>query len=107
VGSAVILVDVRGDLGSRLVEGFPFGTPGAALLELAEPGLDERLGLGIAVAAAPVRNATRGHVLAEVLRGELGAVVAAEGELAGTDPARDDRVLDDVNGFVVMAAQLE
>jgi hypothetical protein len=43
VGSVVLGVDVCGDLSPWLVEGFPFSAPGAALLELAEPGLDERL----------------------------------------------------------------
>ncbi len=43
----VVGVDVVGDLFPCLVEGFPLGAPGAALLELAEPGLDERLALRI------------------------------------------------------------
>ncbi len=64
-------VDVVGDFLSGLVEGFPFGAPGAALFELAEPGLDERLGLGVAVAAAAVGDATGRQVLAEVAGGEL------------------------------------
>jgi hypothetical protein len=41
-----------------LFDGLPLGAPGAALLELAEPGLDERLGLGVAVAAASVGDAS-------------------------------------------------
>ena len=38
----VVAGDVGADLGSGLVDGFPLGAPGAAFLELAEPGLDER-----------------------------------------------------------------
>jgi hypothetical protein len=47
-----------------LVEGLELFAPDAALLELGEPGLDERLALGVAVAAAAVRDA----LLAEAAR---------------------------------------
>ena len=62
----VVVLDVVGDLLPCVVDGFPFGAPGAAFLELAEPGLDERLGLGVAVAAAAVGDAAGGEVSAEV-----------------------------------------
>jgi hypothetical protein len=47
----VVVGDVGGDVLSGLVDGFPFGSPGDPFLELAEPGLDERLGFEVAVAA--------------------------------------------------------
>jgi hypothetical protein len=62
----VVGVDVVGDLRAGLFDGFPFGTPGAAFLELPEPRLDERLRFRIAVAAAPVADPTRRKVLAEI-----------------------------------------
>jgi hypothetical protein len=51
VGSMVVAVDVDGDVLSGVLDGLPFAAPGAAFLELAEPRLDERLRLGVAVAA--------------------------------------------------------
>jgi hypothetical protein len=60
VGPLVIGRDVVGDLLPRLFDGLPFGAPGAALLELAEPGLNERLGLRVAVAAAAVGDPAGG-----------------------------------------------
>jgi hypothetical protein len=56
VGSVVIAVDVGADRGSGVVEGLELLAPDAALLELGEPGLDEGLALGVAVAAAAVRD---------------------------------------------------
>ena len=38
----VVAVDVAADGGAGLVEGFELFAPDAALLELGEPGLDER-----------------------------------------------------------------
>ncbi len=52
VGTAVILVDVGGDVLAGVLDGSAFRAPGAALLELPEPGLDERLALGIAAATS-------------------------------------------------------
>ena len=74
MGAVVIAVDVGGDLGSGLFDGLPLGPPGAALLELPEPGLDECLGFGVAVAATPMGHTTGREVPAEVPRGELAAV---------------------------------
>ncbi len=45
------LVDVLPDFLAGLLDGLLLRPPGAALLELAEPGLDERLGLGVAPGA--------------------------------------------------------
>lgn len=80
---------------------------GAAFLELPEPALDERLAFGIAVAAAPLRDASGGEVAAEVPRRELRSVVRAERECPWAHGAGEGRVLDDVDGFVVAAAQLD
>jgi hypothetical protein len=43
VWPVVVGVDVVGDVVSGVVDGFPFGSPGATLLELSEPGFDEGL----------------------------------------------------------------
>lgn len=54
VGTVVVAVDVGADRSSGLVDGLELLARDAALLELAEPGLDEALAPGIAVAAATV-----------------------------------------------------
>ena len=74
MGPVVVGLDVSVDLLSGLVDGLPLGSPRASFLELTEPGLDERLGLGVAVAATPMGDPTSRQVLAEVPRGELTAV---------------------------------
>jgi hypothetical protein len=56
VRPVVVVLDVAADHLPGLVEGFELFAPDAALLELAEPGLDEGLALGVAVAAAAVRD---------------------------------------------------
>lgn len=66
VGPVAVAVDVGADLAAGLVDGLPCGAPGAAALELAEPGLDERLGLRIPVAATAVSDPPGGQVPAEV-----------------------------------------
>ena len=48
----MVAVDVGADDGAGLLERLELFAPDAALLELCEPRLDERLGLGVAVAAA-------------------------------------------------------
>jgi hypothetical protein len=75
VGPVVVAVDVGADDGAGFVEGLELLVPDAALLELAEPGLDECLALGIAVAAAPVDDPVLGQPGAERAAGERGAVV--------------------------------
>jgi hypothetical protein len=52
----VVTVDVGADRGAGLLEGLELFAPDAAQLELGEPGLDERLALGVAVAAAAMRD---------------------------------------------------
>jgi hypothetical protein len=58
---AVVAVKVDG-LGSGLVDGFPSDTPGTLLLELPEPGLDERLGLEGSEDTTAVRNSMSGRI---------------------------------------------
>ena len=57
MGPVVVAVDVGADDGAGLVDRFELFAPDAALFELAEPRVDERLGLGVAVAAAAVCHA--------------------------------------------------
>jgi len=61
VGPVVGVPDVGADLGAGVFDGLPFRAPGAAHLELAEPGLDERLGFGIARATTSVGDAAVGR----------------------------------------------
>lgn len=48
VGSVVVGVDVVADVVAGVVDCFALAAAGAASLELSEPGLDERLCLGMA-----------------------------------------------------------
>ena len=66
----MVVVDVGADRGSGLVEGLEFLAPDAALLELGEPGLDEGLALGVAVAAAAVDDPELAEAAAERAAGE-------------------------------------
>jgi hypothetical protein len=106
VGSVVVAVDVGGDLGAGLVDGLELVQPDAALLQFLEPGLDERLRLGIAVAASAMSDpATREGEL-EVAGGEGGAVVGAERERAGPDRPRRGGVVDERDRLGRSAAEL-
>ena len=78
MGPVVVGLDVGGDLLASLVEGFELLAPDAALLELAEPGLDEGLALGVAVAAAAMDDSELCEAGAERARREGGAVVGAQ-----------------------------
>ena len=59
--SVVVALDVGTDAGAGVVEGLVFVAPHLAAFEPAEPALDERLGLGVAVAAAAVRDLQLGQ----------------------------------------------
>ena len=83
----MVVVDVGGDRLSCLVEGLELVQPDAAFLQLREPGFDERLALGVAVAAAAMGDPAPGERELEVAGGEGGAVVGAEGERVGPDRA--------------------
>ena len=56
MGPVVVVDHVGVDHLPGVVEGFELVAPDAALFELAELGLDERLAFGIAVAAAAMRD---------------------------------------------------
>ena len=51
MGPVVVALDVASDARSRLFDRLVLRSPDLALLQLAEPRLDERLRLGVAVAA--------------------------------------------------------
>src|SRR5436190_15219320 len=87
-------VDVGGDHLPGLVEGLELVAPDAAFLELAEPGLDERLALGVAVAAAAVRDPQAGEHGLEGAGGERRAVVCPERQRARRDAALDRGAFD-------------
>ena len=69
---------VGGDHLPRLVERLELVAPDAALLQVAKPALDERLRLGVAVAAAAVRDAERADREPGRAGGESGAIVGAK-----------------------------
>ena len=71
----VVAVDVGADHLAGLLEGLELLAPDAALLELGEPGLDEGLALGVAVAAATMDDAVLSEPGAERAGGQRGAVV--------------------------------
>ena len=68
---------------------------------------DERLRLGVAVAAAAMPDPELGELLPEATGGERGAVVGAEGELARLDRVRGRGSFDEGDRFVGAAAQLQ
>ena len=99
MGAVVVAVDVGADRGAGLVEGLELFAPDAAQLELGEPGLDEGLALGVAVAAAAVRDPVLGQAGAERAGGVGAAVVGAERQLPGLDAALGDGAVDDRDRF--------
>ena len=107
MGSVVVGVDVSGDHVARLLERLELLAPDAAFLELAEPGLDEGLALGVAVAAAAMRDAVLGQAGAERPRGQGGAVVGPERQLAGPDLVGRDRSVDDSGGLLRATADVQ
>ena len=77
----MVAVDVACDPSAGVVEGFVFVEPYLPFLEFPEPALDERLRLGVAVAAAAVADSLLGELGAEAAGGEGRAVVRAERQL--------------------------
>ena len=65
------------------------------------------LRLGVAVAAAPMRDAVLGEPGAEAAAGEGRAVVGSERQVAGSDAAAGDGVVDERGRLLAAAAQLE
>ncbi len=104
MGPVVVALDVAADSSAGLVEGFVFVEPYLSFFELAEPGFDEGLGFGVAVAAAAVFDLALGEVLTEAPGGELRAVVGAERELVRPDPMRDGGPLEERYRFLGAAA---
>src|SRR3954451_8826296 len=107
VGPVVVAVDVSADHLPGLVEGLELVQPDAALLELSEPALDERWPLGVAVAAAAVRDPEPGEEELELPGGERGAVVGAERQRLRPDAARGGRLLDERDRFLRAASELQ
>src|SRR5215218_6777671 len=107
VGPVVVAVDVGADHLPGLVEGLELVQPDAALLELSEPALDERLALGVAVAAAAVRDPEPGEDELERPGGERRAVVGAQRQRPRPDAAGSDRAVDESDALLGAAAQLE
>src|SRR5829696_9417290 len=107
VRPVVVVLDVAADHLPSLVEGLELFAPDAALLELAEPGLDEGLALGVSVAAAAVCDPQPGEDDLERASGERGAVVGAERERRWRDAALDRGPFDQADGFLGAAAGLQ
>src|SRR5439155_24930481 len=84
VRPVVVAVDVAADAAAG-VEGLVLVQRDLPFLEFPEPGLDEGLALGVAVAAASVADAELAEPCAEAASGEGRAVVAPEHELARLD----------------------
>lgn len=93
VRSGVVAGDVVGDLPSRVVDGFPFDAPSAALLELAEPGLDEDLRLRITITTATVGDTAIGQITTDIAGGELRPVIDAQDQRCRADTARGHDVV--------------
>jgi hypothetical protein len=93
----VVTIDVGADGVAGLLEGLELLAPDQPLLELGEPGLDEGLALGVAVAAAAMRDAVLSKPGPAGPRGERGAVVRAEREYS-----RPDGALTGVRASLVM-----
>jgi hypothetical protein len=98
---------VRADHLPRFIEGLELVQPDAALLELSEPALDERLALGVAVAAAAMCDAQPGKDELERAGGKRRAVVGAQRQRPSRDAARGHRLLDQRDALRGAAAQLE
>src|SRR3989442_13127599 len=103
----MVAVDVAADPAACVVERLVLVQPHLPFLEFPEPALDERLALGVAVAAAAMRDPELDQARLEAASGEGRAVVGAERQLAGLDPAQRARTLDNSDRLVGAAAQAE
>jgi hypothetical protein len=65
VEPVVVAVDVATDPAAGIVEGLVLVEPDLSFFQLPEPGLDEGLAFGVAVAAAAVADPERGKLGAE------------------------------------------
>ena len=95
VRTVVVAVDVAADVGPSLVAGLVFVQPDLPFFEFPEPALDERLGFGVAVAAAAMADLELAEPLAEAASGERRPVIGAEGQLARLGPVRLGVLVDD------------
>ena len=105
VGPAVVVLDVGADHLPGLVEGLELVAPDAALFEVAKPGLDERLALGVAVAAAAMCHAEAGEHEPGRACCERRAVIGTERERPGPDRLLADGGLDNGDRLLGAAAQ--
>jgi hypothetical protein len=76
-------------------------------LSFEKPGLDERLALGIAIAAAAMGDRELAQPGAERPAGERGGVVAAQRERSRRHAAIGDCVIDDADRLLRTAANIE
>jgi hypothetical protein len=107
VGSVVVAVDVGAARGAGLVEGLEFLAPHAALLELCEPGLHERLAFGIAVATAAMADGALDQARPECAACERGPVVGPERQGPGGHVAGGERGVDDRARLGATAADVD
>src|SRR6266700_3392322 len=103
----VVAVDVAADAAACVVERLVVVQPHLPFFEFPEPAFDEGLRLGIAVAAAAMRDPELDRARLEAAGGEGRAVVGAECQLARLDPVQRDRTLDNSDRLVGAAAQAE
>ena len=104
VGPVVVVVDVGGYHLPGLVEGLELLAPDGPFLEVAKPALDERLALGVAVAAAAVTDTKPGHDEPCRAGAERGAVIGAECQHPWSDALFGDGPFDHRDRFLGAAA---
>src|SRR3954449_10005104 len=107
MGPVVVVDHVAADHLPGLVEGLELFAPDAAFLELAEPGLDEGLALGVAVAAAAMGDPEADQDGLEGAGSERRAVVGTKRQAARRDAALGRGALDQADRFLGSAAGLE
>jgi len=90
-----------------LFEGLELVAPDAAFLEVAKPRFDERLALGVTVAAAAVTNTEPRDHEPRRTSGERRAVIGAQGERPREDGLLEHRSFDNGDRLDRAAAQAE
>jgi len=103
----VVALNVGADAEAGVVEGLVFRAPDLAAFEPAEPALDERLGLGVAVAAAAVGDLQLLQARAKASARVGGPVVGAQGQRVALDAVRGEARFDDGEGLLPAAAQVQ
>jgi hypothetical protein len=107
VGPVVVVLDVGADHLPGLLEGLELVAPDAALLQVAEPALDERLALRVTVAATAVSDTAPGENEPRGSCGECRTVVRPEGECPREDGLLGHRALDHGDRLDSTAAEAE